>query len=160
MKRYKNKIMTMCGFGDDLAVFSACKRLQVGCVIFPTDCSAVYSIGYNGPARGIPNDSCTGEATQCGCAHAEANAISKLNPDVLRPCLIYTTTEPCPVCTPLILNLAPPIVGILYNRKFRVSSRHLFEIRKIPVLRVSTLFTTENYDDILQEWRKLGREYR
>lgn len=158
MERYKEKIMTFCGFGDDVCKFSMCKRLRVGAIIFPVDCSAVYAIGYNGPARDLPNDSCTAETGQCGCAHAEANAIGKLNPDILRPCLIYTTTEPCPVCTPSILNMAPPIVGLIYNQKFRISSLHLFKLRKIPVIRISDLFTSEVHDDILQEWRQLGRE--
>ena len=112
--RYKEKISTFMRFADDLSKLSTCKRpdRKTGCIIFPGDCSQIYSIGYNGPARGLPNDSCSGEPGNCGCAHAEANAVTKLG-DV-KGAMLYTTRVPCKICAGIIINsnkISTVIVG-------------------------------------------------
>jgi len=110
----------MVRFGDDLAKLSDCKRQQQGAVIFPVDCSMVYSIGYNGPARGRSNTSCLGEDAVgfCGCAHAECNAVAKFNPHSAKESVMYCTTEPCAWCANAILN-AGRIRGIIYRNTYR-----------------------------------------
>ncbi len=49
------------------AIRSSCRRAQVGCVITDMDQLTVVGIGYNGNARGLPNDCDSTEAGACGC---------------------------------------------------------------------------------------------
>lgn len=118
MERYLKKIRALVSIGRELAELSTCKRLQVGAIIFPVDCSAVYAIGYNGPSRGLPNDSCTGEEGDCGCVHAEANAVTKFNNDLAKPSILYTTKLPCKTCAALILNCTN-IIGVIWEEVYR-----------------------------------------
>lgn len=105
-----------CRFASDLANLSYCKRLKVGCIILPEDFTEVFSIGYNGPPRGVRNDSCTGLTGDCGCIHAEANAIAKL----MRrdKSILITTHSPCKQCAGLILN-TPSIRTVMYAHAYR-----------------------------------------
>lgn len=119
MERYLRKIRALCSLGKPLSELSTCKRLQVGAIIFPVDCSAVYAIGYNGPSRGLLNDSCDEEAVgHCGCVHAEANAVVKFNNDVAKPSLLYSTHLPCLACSAMILNCTN-IVGVVWKEIYR-----------------------------------------
>lgn len=118
MNRYTKKIKTFMMMGKLLASLSTCKRLQVAAIIFPTDCSSVYAIGYNGPSRGLLNDSCRNIEGKCGCVHAEVNAIAKFNNDIAKPSLLYTTHTPCLPCAGLILNCTN-IRGVIWSGKYR-----------------------------------------
>ena len=118
MDRYVEKIKTFIMMGKLLVSLSTCKRLQVAAIIFPVDCSALYAIGYNGPSRGLPNDSCRNIEGRCGCAHAEANAIAKFNNDIAKPSLLYSTHTPCLFCASLILNCTN-IKGVLWSGEYR-----------------------------------------
>ena len=121
MERYKTKIQTFIMMGKLLVSLSTCKRLQVAAIIFPTDCSSVYAIGYNGPSRGLPNDSCRNVEGRCGCVHAEANAIAKFNNDITKPSLLYSTYMPCLACAGLILNCTS-IKGVIWSGEYRDST--------------------------------------
>ena len=66
-------------FACDLARRSTCSRLQVGCVVVAEDFSRVFGIGYNGNARGFSNTCDRTEPGNCGCLHAEDNALLKTN---------------------------------------------------------------------------------
>lgn len=103
----------------DLAQLSTCKRAKVGCVVVPDDLSMVYSIGYNGPPAGEPNDSCTGEQGRCGCVHAEANAVVKLGP--VTEAVLVCTTAPCLACAGLIVNCRK-IHCVVYGLAYRDES--------------------------------------
>ena len=117
MKRYAKKLEVMIGLVDSIAQLSQCRRASIGCVIFPNDCTNIFSIGYNGPPRGISNNACTGITGKCGCAHAEANALAKL--DVQHPALIIALTcTPCEYCANLILN-TNNVIGIIYRYEYR-----------------------------------------
>lgn len=118
MERYIKKIRALTSLGARLAELSTCKRLQVGAIIFPVDCSAIYSIGYNGPSRGLSNDSCTGKENECGCVHAEANAVVKFNNDLAKPSILYSTRLPCLRCAALILNCTS-IIGVIWEKTYR-----------------------------------------
>ncbi len=96
------KMKVFADFAENLAALSNCKRATAGCIIFPRDITAVYSIGYNGPPAGLPNDGCTGVRMQCGCVHAEANALIKLGH--VTDALLLTTRAPCIHCAGLIIN--------------------------------------------------------
>jgi len=82
---------------------STCKRPQrlVGCVITTTDLKRILAIGYNGPPFGLSNDSCRDVTGDCGCIHAEANAVAAVDSTILGK-VIFTTLEPCENCAGLI----------------------------------------------------------
>jgi len=117
MSRYLDKIQTFIEMGKLLSRLSTCKRDKVSAIVFPCDCTAIYSIGYNGPAQGLLNDSCTDEEGQCGCVHAEANAIIKLG-NQTKPCVLYSTRMPCRTCAGLILNCSQ-IKAVIYAANYR-----------------------------------------
>jgi deoxycytidylate deaminase len=103
-EREARKLATMWHFAEELGGLTTCKRARVGCVVLPLDFSQVAAIGYNGPAAGLPNDSCTGADGSCGCAHAEVNALVKLRWDAGAGLLMLCTKAPCLACASATLN--------------------------------------------------------
>jgi dCMP deaminase len=146
------KVLKFVAMGKLLAPLSTCKRLQVASIIFPFDCSGVYAVGYNGPARGRPNDSCTGEEGCCTCVHAEVNAIAKILPIQPKPSILYTTHRPCLTCAGLILN-CKAIKVIVFSKIYGTSEGiDLIRATGTPII----------YEDRLHEhikelkyWKKL-----
>jgi len=119
MTREKHKMIKFMGFCESLASLSTCKRQQCGAIIFPWDFTVVRSIGYNGPPRGCDNDSCDAVEGNCGCVHAETNAVIKFGYiDDPRNYVMYSTTAPCKRCASLILN-CPPITTVIYDKPYR-----------------------------------------
>lgn len=102
MTRHDQKLRVFVEFAERLATLSTCKRAQVGCIVVTPDFSEVLSIGYNGPPVGRVNDACRDEIGNCGCVHAEANAIAKLSDR--RDSILICTTGPCESCAGLIAN--------------------------------------------------------
>ncbi len=131
MQRYARKLLTMVRFGWDLKNLSTCKRATVGAVVFAPDCSRVYSIGYNGPAHTRHNQACRNTEGDCGCVHAEANAIVKLQG---QRGLMYCSTLPCEACASLILN-SQAIQGFIWSNKYRSDVGHMYLMdARIPVV--------------------------
>ena len=93
----------MLDFCKSLSKLSTCRRLQVAAIIVDHRFTRVLSIGYNGWPVGAPNDACLGVAGSCGCVHAEANALIKLQYRTPHMFMI-TTHSPCLHCAGLILN--------------------------------------------------------
>lgn len=122
MERYFKKFDVMVNFAQQIAKLSTCTRLQVGCVVVNHALTHVLAMGYNGPARGRPNNSCTGAAGSCGCIHAEANALIKLK-ETKHMCII-TTHSPCEHCEGLILN--SNIERVYYFIEYRKSNVNQF----------------------------------
>ena len=151
MERYIKKIRAICSIGNELAKLSTCKRLQVGAIIFPTDCSAIYAIGYNGPARGLPNDSCTEEEGHCVCVHAEANAIIKFQDLSSKPSLLFSTRLPCPQCVSFILN-CPSIIGVIWDKLYRDSKG--FDLLNQTDIGFAQLERLEDLPVTLKYWKK------
>lgn len=92
-----------------LAKRSTCSRRQVGCVIVSSDFKHVYGVGYNGNAIGMPNG-CDrpNESGNCGCIHAEENAIINCNaPRLVPPVpkIVFVTVYPCLGCAKKLANL-------------------------------------------------------
>ena len=114
--RTTQKLTKFIEFAISLAGLSQCSRKQVGCIIFPEDFSAVEAIGYNGPPTGGGHE-CTGKSGSCGCVHAEANAISKLN-TAERNLILFCTWSPCIRCAGLIAN-TKRISRVLYYHPWR-----------------------------------------
>lgn len=107
-----------------LSARSTCKRIgsdglikRVGCVITTKDLTNVLSVGYNGNAAGLP-DECSnpGVPGNCGCLHAEENAISKCHTPH-RNKVMFTTDSPCERCAKLTINSGFDTVH--YLREYR-----------------------------------------
>lgn len=149
INRYIAKLQRFIRFGDSIAGLSTCKRAKVGAVVFPCDCTAVYAIGYNGPVRGSDNDSCRDGEGNCGCAHAEGNAIAKLS--AIKPSLIYCSTSPCEFCANMIINSCT-IVGCICGSIYRDKTGLLKLLKRMRCLNSKGL----NVDNVL-EWWHIGR---
>jgi len=94
---------TMMDVARLMARRSTCARLQVGCVITNAQLTSIYSIGYNGNYRGGPHACDRDEPGNCGCLHAEDNALVKLRTEE-RGLLLFTTVSPCAACAKRIVN--------------------------------------------------------
>jgi dCMP deaminase len=87
---------------------STCARLHVGCVISSPDFRRIYAVGYNGNASGTRNEcDLTGEAAvgNCGCLHAEENAIINCDTPREREKIVFCTNLPCLMCAKRLINL-------------------------------------------------------
>lgn len=121
MKRASLKLKAFHTFMHELATLSTCKRTAVGCIILPQDFTAVFAIGYNGQAAGISNSACTNKKGDCGCVHAEANAIIKMREPphhFSRGHLLLSTVAPCYRCASLIIN-SQWISDVIYDKPYR-----------------------------------------
>lgn len=115
--RFRQKLKVFFGFTEDLASLSTCRRLQVGALIVQPDFSEVLAVGYNGPPAGRSNDSCRSNQGNCGCVHAEANAIAKLATRD-RDLLMLVTASPCEACAGLIIN-SGRVAVLIYGEPYR-----------------------------------------
>ena len=100
---------------------STCLRLQVGTVISSKDFRQVYSMGYNGNASGLPNasDNTGPEAVgNCGCCHAELNAIVNCSASREVEKLVFSTDSPCIMCAKYLINLGG-VTAIYFLRPYR-----------------------------------------
>lgn len=116
--------MSRPSFNDiymDLAVMlsqrSTCSRKKVGCVVVSYDNQRVLAIGYNGSWSGGPNSCDSDEPGNCGCLHAEDNALIKLNYNDNCGKVLYTTMSPCSLCAKRIINAG--IDMVIYLEKYR-----------------------------------------
>ena len=110
------------------ATRSTCIRRQIGAVI--TRNRQIVSTGYNGSPSGVPHCLETGCPRQalgvpsgerqemCRGSHAEANAIVQAARMGIATngAALYSTTEPCSLCTKVILNAG--IVRVVYMHPY------------------------------------------
>lgn len=92
------------GLALGLAARSTCKRLKVGAVIVSSDYSRVFGIGYNGNASGLPNTCDSKEPGNCGCLHAEDNALLKTNVGSEVDKIVFVSHAPCAYCAKRLVN--------------------------------------------------------
>lgn len=115
-------------FALSLEKRSTCDRKQVGCVVVSEDYQHVLGIGYNGNIPG--GDNCCEnptEASNCGCEHAESNALLKVVADSKTPKILFTTWSPCRSCAKKIL-IKQGIKHVYYCRRYKdLSSLKLLE---------------------------------
>lgn len=114
---------------------STCRRLKVGCSIVSEDFRKVLAVGYNGGASGLKNDCDTHIPGQCGCLHAEENAV--INCDVPRHTIkvVYCTHLPCVMCAKRLINLGG-VLRVHFQVPYRVvDSVNLFLDSGIEVIR-------------------------
>lgn len=85
---------------------SVCKRpnRKIGCVITTQDMRQILSIGYCGPSRKLPNDSCRNIPKNCGCLHAETNSIAYVDGTIPNK-IMFVTMSPCEMCAALITQV-------------------------------------------------------
>jgi len=98
----------------EVATLSHCTRRQFGALVLDPEENTPLAIGYNGAARGggrlcggehcIREGILSGERTEIGCHHAEANALMHLARigTSTRGRWIVVTGEPCLACAKLI----------------------------------------------------------
>lgn len=146
MNRISREQMFM-DISEIVAKRSACLRNNVGCVIVNKD-NNIVSIGYNGPASGIPP--CNSENCIKGCfisIHAEDNAIRRMPDKKLygfedslqfEPYSLYVTVSPCINCAKLI-NMREDITKVYYRYEYRDRSGIVYLLSKgIKVYRILT----------------------
>ncbi len=88
---------------EELSKRSTCRRLSVGTVIADPTLQNVVAIGYNGNARGFPNDCDSTTPGACGCIHSEMNALVKA-PGSLMDKVAFVTASPCVMCAKLMIQ--------------------------------------------------------
>ena len=88
---------------EELAKRSTCARNQVGAVITTSDLTQVLGIGYNGNARGLPNECDSSEPGKCGCIHGEQNCLIKAGASTPGK-VMFVTVSPCVMCAKMIVN--------------------------------------------------------
>lgn len=109
-------------YAELLSGRSTCRRLKVGAVITSSDFRQVYGIGYNGGAAGDIND-CDRHGEEavgnCGCMHAELNAI--INCSAPRPFekVAFCTHLPCVACSKALINLGG-VREVYYRNDYRL----------------------------------------
>lgn len=127
-----------------LAFRSTCQRLNVGAVITSSDFRQVLAVGYNGNAAGLPNKCDQHEQGDCGCVHAEANAIINCHAPLTQPKIFFSTFSPCINCAKLMLNLGN-LKKLFYCHEFK--NKEPLEILKkagIKTIKMKDLPKTRN----------------
>lgn len=136
--RLRRKVGVFWALAQNLASLSCCRRLGVGCVVVRPDFTEVVSIGYNGPASGIPNDSCRGTEGSCGCTHAEGSAVAKMRGES-QGLVMVTTTLQCEHCAGLVSNCRR-ISGVIYGTRYRdPRGEHLLRSAGLSVVSISEI---------------------
>ncbi len=122
-------------FIQKVAARSTCDRLQVGCVIVSDDNSQVLALGYNGNYRNGHNAcDCAMTPGNCGCIHAEENALIKLNYRENCRKVLYSTHLPCKMCSKKIINAG--IAKVVFKEIYRnVEGLQLLRDNGIEVVR-------------------------
>ena len=119
-----------------LAGRSTCSRLQVGAVITSTDFRKVLSIGYNGNAVGLPNKCDREEPGNCGCLHAEDNAVINCDSPRSVEKFVFVTHLPCLTCAKRLINLGN-VKAVYYANDYRSADAvEILEKSRISVVKV------------------------
>lgn len=125
----KEELMTQ--IAGLVATRSTCARAQVGAVITTVDMTNIVAMGYNGSARTLPNRCERDTPGDCGCVHAEANAVIKAPYDN-GPLWLFTTTTPCADCAKLVINSRVSRV-YAYSRYRLAAGAELLRAAGVPV---------------------------
>lgn len=97
---------------------STCHRLNVGTVIASKDFRYVFAVGYNGNATGLPNECDRPTPGNCGCLHAEMNAIINCKTARDVPKVVFNTHIPCEGCAKGLINLGG-VEKVYYFKEYR-----------------------------------------
>jgi len=120
------------GLAQTLSRRSTCERLKTGCVITDKALERVYSVGYNGGAKGLPHACRKEDEGNCGDIHAEVNAHAKLGERDTEK-VYFLTTIPCETCAKLIINSGASKVYVA-NKEYRSKlGLEILGLAEIPV---------------------------
>ena len=105
----------LISFAMAVANRSTCGRMEVGAVLKTNDGRLSY--GYNGRAHGEQHCEDDGPHApgQCGCVHAELNALLKGGDT--RGSTMYISHSPCPACARAIVNAG--VKEVWYVEEYR-----------------------------------------
>lgn len=100
---------------------SLCKQpdSRVGCIITTNDMRQILGFGYNGPVRQLGNSACLNQQGQCGCIHAELNAILKAKSFSLAGQAMFITRSPCIGCARAIAQAG--VSKVIYCEQYRLT---------------------------------------
>ncbi|MGC8873616.1 MAG: deoxycytidylate deaminase [Chloroflexia bacterium] len=130
----------------EVAQRSTCLRRQVGAILVKD--KHILTTGYNGAPAGLPHCEQAGclrerlgvpsgeRAELCRGLHAEQNAIiqAAVHGVSIRGATLYSTTQPCVLCTKMLLNAG--VVRIVYQGDYPDDlARSLMEEAGIEVVR-------------------------
>ncbi len=150
--RYAQKLQRFVEFAEKMAEMSTCSRARCGAVVFPADFSEMTSMGYNGPATGRPNGSCTGVEGSCGCVHSEQNAVVKIRAPRGSKLIMYSTTAPCLACAGLIANCGV-VRGVLYGMRYRnVEGLTSLAHAGVGYAQLDSIRKPEDLHHLLRDW--------
>lgn len=124
---------------------SSCAKRHVAAVVVKDH--RIISTGYNGTPRGTRNcneggcERCLSLAPsgsglgECLCSHAEENAIvqASYHGVSLRDATIYTTFQPCILCTKMIINAGIKEVVFRHAYPLPDNAKHLFSEAGVDV---------------------------
>jgi deoxycytidylate deaminase len=121
---------------------STCSRLQVGAVLTDMRMEQLW-VGYNGGAKGVPNGCRRADAGNCGCLHAEVNAVIKAPGDIEK--MAFLTHSPCEACATALVNAH--VIEVHFNEEYR-SQEGLFVLVEGGVRTYSALTTIQVADTL------------
>lgn len=137
--RRRLKIDTFMNMTLELSKLSVCKRASVACMLVTPDFRRIDSIGYNGRFPGENHDACSGKAGECGCVHAEINALLKIG-NIDQTYMMFSTTSPCLSCAAAIIA-SSRVQTLFYHTLYREAeglallSKYNIEHTRIPELK-------------------------
>lgn len=109
------------GLAEALSQRSTCARMKVGCVIASIDFRKILAVGYNGGVtKGVNNCDRFGEEAvgNCGCLHAEENAVINCDSPREREKIVFCTHLPCLMCAKRLINMGG-VKEIYYRNDYR-----------------------------------------
>lgn len=92
-------------------------NLRVAAIIVSEDNAAMLALGYNGNARGLPDERESQEPGKSEFVHAEQNALVKCVFHYPVAKVMYVTHSPCKMCAKLIVNAG--IKRVIYDEEYR-----------------------------------------
>lgn len=104
----------MLAIAETVAKRSTCARLQVGAVLTDLRMEQLW-YGYNGGAKGGANGCKRKDVGNCGCLHAELNAVIKAPGDIEK--MAFLTHAPCEMCATAMVNAH--VIELHYLREYR-----------------------------------------
>ncbi len=119
-------------WADTAAYRSTCDRLAVGALVFSKDFRRVLGYGYNGNYSGGPDKCDRDEPGNCGCIHAEINALIGCSKE--EDMIMVVTESPCIDCAKCIINAK--IKTLYYGREYRNDEGLKLLKSKIKVIKI------------------------
>lgn len=101
MDKRPSKVDMLLRIALVVAERATCSRLKVGAVLTDMRCEQLW-VGYNGAPRGAANECRREGEGNCGCSHAEANALIRADAGCDK--IAAFTHAPCVPCAGLLVN--------------------------------------------------------